>query len=61
MNDEEFQSVKVLKLKDRRVDQISRSFCKIGSCQKLGTPSLFCRNFKTLKKVVLNHAEYIEI
>ena len=29
--------------------------------QELGPPSLICRNFKTLRKVVLNHAEYIEI
>ena len=61
MNDEEFGSVKLLKLKYRRVDQIIQTFCKIGSPQKLGPASLICRNFKTLKKVLLNQAECIEI
>ena len=61
MNDDEFGSIKLLKLKYRRGDQIIQTFCKIGSPQKLGPPSLICRNFKTLKKVLLNHAECIEI
>ena len=55
INDEEFGSVKLLKFKYRRGDQIIQTFCKIGSPQKLGPPSLICRNFKTLKKVLLNH------
>ena len=54
MNDIEFGSVKLLRLKYRREDQIIQTFCKIGSPQKLGPPSLICRNFKTLRKVVLN-------
>ena len=29
-------------------DRIIQTFCKIGSTQKLGSPSLICRNFKTL-------------
>ena len=50
MNDEEFGSVKLLKLKFRRVDQIIQTFCRIGSPQKLGPPSVICRNFKSLTK-----------
>ena len=61
MNDDEFGSRKLLKLKYRREDQIIQTFCRIGSPQKLGTPSLICRNLKTLIKVLLNHAECIEI
>ena len=61
INGDEFGSIKLLKLKYRRGDQIIQTFCKIGSPQKLGAPSLICRNFKTLRKVLLNHAECIEI
>ena len=61
MNDEEIWYLKLLKLKDRRGDQIIQTFCKIGSTQKLGPPSLICRNFKTLRKVLLNHAERIGV
>ena len=60
-NDKEFVARKLLKLKYRRGDQIIQTFCKIGSPQKLGPPSLICRNFKTLRKVLLNHEECIEI
>ena len=61
MNHEEFESVKLLKLKYRRLDEITQTCCKIGSCQKLGPASLICRNFKTLRKELLNHGESIEI
>ena len=61
MNDGEIVSMKLLKLKYRTGDQIIQTFCKIGSLQKLGPPSLICRNFRTLRKVLLNHAEYIEM
>ena len=61
MNDEEFESVKLLKLKYRRADQIIQTFMKIGSPQKLGPPSLICKNFKSLRNVLLNHAERIKI
>ena len=47
MNDEEFRSLKLLKLKYRRVHQIIQPFCIIGSPQKLGPSSLIFRNFKT--------------
>ena len=42
-------------------DQIIQTFCRIGSPEKLGPHFLICRNFKTLRKVLLNHAEGIEI
>ena len=61
MNHKEFGSVKLLKFKYRSGDQIIQTFFKIGSPQKLGPSSLTCRNFKTLRKVLLNHAECIEI
>ena len=61
MNDEEFGSIELLRLKYRKGDQIIQTFCKIGSPQKLGPPSLISRNFKTLRKVLLNHEEDIEM
>ena len=61
MNDEEFGSRKLLKLKYRRGEQIIQKFWKIGSTQKLGRPFFISRNFKTLRKVVVNHAACIEI
>ena len=61
MNDDGFGSIKLLKLKYRRGDEIIQTFCKTGSTQKLGPPSLICRHFKTLRKVLLNHAECIKI
>ena len=42
-------------------DQIIQTFCKIGSPQKLGPPSLIWKNFRTLRKVLLIHAEMTEI
>ena len=61
MNHKEFASLKVLKLKYRKEDQIIQTFCRIGSFQKLGLPFLICINLKTLVKVLLNHEEWIEI
>ena len=61
MNDKEFGSKKLLKLKYRRREQIIQTFCKIGYPKKLGSPSLICRNLRTLRKVLPNHAEYIEM
>ena len=61
MNNKELGSTKLLKLKYRKGDQIIETFCKIGSPQKLGLPSLISRNFKTLTKVLLNHEEDIEM
>ena len=59
MNDKEFGSRKLLKLKWRSEDQIIQTFCKIGSPLKLAPPSLFCRNFKTLRSVFLNQGKSI--
>ena len=61
INDEEFWSKKLLKLENRRGDQIIPTFCKIGSPQKLAPPSLTWGNFRTLRTVLLNHAEDIEM
>ena len=61
INGAEFGSGKLLKLRYRRGDQIIETFCKIGAPQKLGPPSLICRNFRTLRKVFLIHAEWTEI
>ena len=60
MKNVDFGSVKLLKLKYRTGDQIIQTSCKIGSPQKLGPPSLTCRILKTLRKVILIPAEYIE-
>ena len=60
MNGEGFGSTKVLKSNYRRGDQIIETFSKIGSSQKLGPPCLICRNFKSLRKLLLNHDEYSE-
>ena len=61
MKHEEFGCKKFLKLKYRKGDQIIERFCKIGSPQKLPPPSLISRNFNTLRKVLQNHAECIEV
>ena len=52
---------KTFKIEVEKGVQIIQTFCKIGSPQKLGPPSLICRNFKSLRKVLLDHAEWIEI
>ena len=61
MNDEELMIIKFLKLKYKTVHKIIQTFCKIGSTQKLGPPSLVSRNLKNLQKKLLNHAECIEM
>ena len=61
MNDKEFWSTKLLKLKYRRGHQIIQTFCIIASPQKLGPQPLICRKFKTLRILLLNHAKCIEI
>ena len=60
-NHGEFGSTKLLKLKKRRGDQIIQTFCKIDSPKKLSAPFLIFTNFMTFQKVLLNHAEYIEM
>ena len=64
MNDEKLGSIKLLKLKYKRRDQMIQTFWKIVSPQKLDrppSPPLICRNLKTLRKKLLNHAECIQI
>ena len=61
INGEKFGPLKLLKLKCRRGDQMIQSFCRIGPSHEIRYPSLICGNFKSLRKVVLNHAECIEI
>ena len=61
INHEEFGSIELLRLKYSRGDQIIQAFCKIDSPQKLGPLSLISKNMKTLRVVLLNHAEYIEM
>ena len=61
MSNGEFGSMKVLKLKYSWEDQIIQTFQKICYPLNLGPASLICRNFKTLSKVLLNHAEQIEV
>ena len=61
MKDKDFGSIKTSRLKCRRGDQIIQTFRRIGSPQKLRLPSLICKNFRTLRKVLLNQAERIEI
>ena len=55
MNDGEFGSIELLRLKYRRGEQIIQTFCEIVF------PSLICRNFKALRKAFLIHAEWTEI
>ena len=61
MNDGEFGSIELLRLKYRSGDQIIQTFCEIGSTQKLGPPSLICTNLKTLRKAFHIHAEWTGI
>ena len=43
MNDKEFGSFKLLKLKCRRVDQIVQLFCRIGSTQEVRSPLIYLK------------------
>ena len=61
MEDEEFGFIELLRLKYRRGDQIIQTFCKIGSPHKLCPPSLIWGNYRTVRNVLLNHAEYIKM
>ena len=60
VNYKEFGSLKVLKLKYRRGDKIIQPFCRTGSPQEIGSPTLIDGNLKSLRKVLVNHAECIE-
>ena len=61
MNDEEFGSIELLRLKHKRGHQRIQTFFKIGSPKKLGPLSLILRNIKALRKVLLIHAECTDI
>ena len=58
MYDKEFGYLQLLKWKYRRMDRIIQTFYKIGCPQKLDPTSLMCRNFESLRKVLLNHLEW---
>ena len=61
MNDEEFGSIELLRLRYRKGDPTKQTFYKIGSPKKLGPLSLILRNIKALRKVLLIHAECTDI
>ena len=50
MNDKEFGSFKLLKLKYRRGDQIIQPFCRIGSPQEIRSPLFNLMNFQKAEK-----------
>ena len=60
MNEEEFGSLKLLKLRYRRGDEIIQPFCGIDSSKKFGPPYLIFGNLKSLRKVVLNHTDALK-
>ena len=60
-NDEELESLKILKLKYRRGNQIIQPFCRLVSQKGIRSPSLVCGYFQILRKVLFNHAENFEI
>ena len=43
------------------VDEVIQTFCRIGFPPKFGLSSLICKNFKTLTKVLMNHAKFTQI
>ena len=55
LNDEEFGSIKLLKLKYRKGDKLIQTFCKIGF------PLFNFYKLQDSKKSILNRAECIEI
>ena len=60
MNEEEFSSFKVLKLKYRRGDQKIQLFLRFAFLQEIWTPYLISRDFESLRKPPLNDAEWIQ-
>ena len=50
MDDEEFGSLKFLKLKYRRGDQRIQPFCRIGSPQEIRSPLFNLRKFEKTEK-----------
>ena len=60
-SDQEFESFKFLKLKYCSWNQIILLFCRIGSPNKLGSPSWIWGNFENVRKELFSHVECIEI
>ena len=52
---------KTFKIELQKGVQTIQTFGQIGSPHKLGPPSSICRNLKTLREVLPNQAECIEI
>ena len=50
LDDEELGSLKFLKLKYRRGDQIIQQFCRIGSPQEIRSPIFNLRKFENIEK-----------
>ena len=61
MNDVEFGPRNTFKLKYRMGNQIIETFCRISSLQELDPLSLISKNLKTLRKLLMNHVQCIEI
>ena len=61
MDDEEFGSLKLLKLKYRMGDQMIQTFFSIGSPHRLGSPLFNLKKFEKSKKLFVNHKECIEV
>ena len=60
MNNNEFGFITLLKLNAEGENKKFRLSAKLLPPQKLGTTTLIYRNFKTLRKLPLHHAELIE-
>ena len=50
MNDEEFESLKFVELKDRKGDQVIQPICRIGSHQEIGSPLFNLKKFQKAEK-----------
>ena len=61
MDDEEIRSLNLLKFKYRRGKQLIQPLCRVGSPQEITSLLFNLLNFKSLKKVLLNDAEYTGI
>ena len=61
MNEEEFGSLKLLKLKDRRGGSNNSDFLQNWFSPKIWSPLFNLWKFEKSQKVLHNHVEYIEI
>ena len=53
--------LETFKIEIQKGDQTIQLFCRIGYPQKLGPPSLIFGNLRIQRKLLINHAECIEI